>query len=270
MLETFMAQDEVLNKAPFLIDEVQYNLIHRISESQNSLSFKSSDGRSILVQTPGFNPWLWISREVKEMEREKQLTLFIEKLNDHFVPGISGAPIVAEAFARSFVSIHQTKSYYISMVMEAYYCPSLSYPSGVEGQVQQANSSHVPAVANFFAGFYKDAFGDPVEPASQIKTAEKLIREGGCFLWTIGDMPVSMAIIAHRSPRHGRINSVYTPDQFRKKGYASALVAHICADLMGEGIIPMLYADIKNPSANKIYKRLGFKESGKIADIRFQ
>jgi predicted GNAT family acetyltransferase len=36
-----------------------------------------------------------------------------------------------------------------------------------------------------------------------------------------------------------------------------------------ENLIPMLYADLKNPSSNKIYRNIGFVKSGRIADIRF-
>jgi GNAT superfamily N-acetyltransferase len=270
MLVKLLANDDALNKEPFINNEVQYNLIHRISESKDSLSLKSSDGKAILVQTPGFNPWLWVSEEIEEDEREALIRDFAEQLKDRFVPGISGDPILAEAFARDYVTDNKQKSYHIAMVMEAYYCPFLKHPIGVEGSVQPAKSSHIPIIAEFLAGFYKDALGDTVEPDTQMKAAERMISEGGCLLWTIHDEPVSMAVIAHRSPRHGRINSVYTPFNHRKKGYASALVADICERLKAEGILPMLYADVKNPASNKIYKNLGFKESGKIADIRFQ
>ncbi|WP_237690796.1 GNAT family N-acetyltransferase [Paenibacillus caui] len=38
-----------------------------------------------------------------------------------------------------------------------------------------------------------------------------------------------MASIAHRSPRHARINGVYTPPSLRRQGYASAIVAGLCS-----------------------------------------
>jgi predicted GNAT family acetyltransferase len=63
---------------------------------------------------------------------------------------------------------------------------------------------------------------------------------------------------------------VYTPSGSRKKGYASALVSELCSILESERLRPMLYADLKNPDSNKVYKNIGFVESGKIADIKFQ
>lgn len=31
----------------------------------------------------------------------------------------------------------------------------------------------------------------------------------------------------------------------------------------------MLYADFKNPESNKVYRKIGFVESGKLVDIKF-
>jgi hypothetical protein len=32
----------------------------------------------------------------------------------------------------------------------------------------------------------------------------------------------------------------------------------------------MLYADLKNPDANKVYQNIGFVECGQVADIKFK
>ncbi|GGH86363.1 GNAT family N-acetyltransferase [Saccharibacillus endophyticus] len=78
-----------------------------------------------------------------------------------------------------------------------------------------------------------------------------------------------MANMAPASPRYRRINEVYTPREFRKKGYASALVSDICLRLNAEGITPVLYADCANPDSNGVYRKIGFKENGRLLDTRF-
>lgn len=96
-----------------------------------------------------------------------------------------------------------------------------------------------------------------------------MIATGNLYLWIVDDRPVAMANIAHRSPRHGRINAVYTSPSFRKNGYGSAIVAQLCAKLEEGGLTAMLYADLKNPTANKIYIHIGFIPCGKVMDIKF-
>jgi len=73
-----------------------------------------------------------------------------------------------------------------------------------------------------------------------------------------------MVNIAHKSPQYVHINNVYTPIEQRKKGYASVMVAAISSILIKEGLTPMLYADITNNNSNKVYKKIGFIERGRI------
>ncbi|WP_339320303.1 GNAT family N-acetyltransferase [Paenibacillus sp. FSL R10-2734] len=136
--------------------------------------------------------------------------------------------------------------------------------------MNRATRHSVETVAEFLAGFSEGAYGATVDPASQILAAEAIIETGNLYLWFVDSPPVSMANIAHRSPRHARINAVYTPAIFRKKGYASAIVAELCSLLESECLEPMLYADLKNPDSNKVYQNIGFVGRGKVIDIKFK
>lgn len=136
--------------------------------------------------------------------------------------------------------------------------------------MRQATIEDVQLVAQFLAGFSKDAFGVSVDPVSQISSAKEASGTGNLYLWIVKNIPVSIANIAHRSPRHARINAVYTPPTLRKKGFASALVAELCSILKNEQLIPMLYADLKNPASNQVYKNIGFTEAGKITDSPYR
>lgn len=142
-------------------------------------------------------------------------------------------------------------------------------PLGVEGTLNKASHDDIEKIAEFLAGFSEDAYGSVVDPSSQLEAAKNMVERGNLYLLFNNGSPVSMAQIAHRSARHGRINAVYTLPQHRKKGFASLAVAKLCEILKEENLCPMLYADLKNPDSNKVYKNIGFVEHGKITDIRF-
>ncbi|MBJ6958567.1 GNAT family N-acetyltransferase, partial [Vibrio cholerae] len=54
------------------------------------------------------------------------------------------------------------------------------------------------------------------------------------------------------------IGGVYTPPEFRKKGFASKLVANISQIILDSGKFPSLLTDLDNPTSNHIYKEIGF------------
>lgn len=69
-----------------------------------------------------------------------------------------------------------------------------------------------------------------------------------------------MALWTGRTPRGVRITCVYTPPQFRRRGYASNLVAHLSQQLLDEGrSFCFLNTDLANPTSNSIYQKIGYQ-----------
>lgn len=269
MLEKLYPDDVVLNQYPFMKDELQYNLVHLVSAIEAASTFKTADGRMVFAGSPGHNAWLWLAEDLTDERRLlllKELVSYYEEID---LPGICGVPHTAEPFAKLYAEAKQMK-YRTYMMMESYFCPKVIKPTKVKGELVQATKQNLELVAEFMAGFSEDAYGASVIPASQLAAAEGMIMRGNLYFWSVDELPVAMANIAHRSPRHGRINAVYTPPVLRKNGYASAIVAGLCSILEEENREPMLYADTKNPASNKVYKNIGFIESGPIAEIRFE
>jgi len=250
----------------FLVDEVQYNLIHRISEGTDALCLKSPDEKIIYAQTPGNNGWLWTSKEA--IEQEILLKELVSQLQGVAIPGITSGPEVAQTFAGLFCEANGGR-FDPFMTMEAYHCPKVIKPLNIKGRILKATEQDTDIVAQYLVGFMEDAFEVSVNPDTQQSKAKSMIEAGGLYLWMVEGQPVSMANIAHRAPRHARINGVFTPLSNRKKGYASALVAEICSILESEKLIPMLYADLKNPTSNKIYQNIGFQKKGLILELKY-
>lgn len=270
MLQRFGVQDSVLGQKIFIRDEVQFNLIHRICEAKSSICLKSSDDSMIFAQSEGQNAWLWISRELADDHRSSLVQELVELLKGTALSGVSGDPMIVEHFVQVY-STANSLQYFSNMLMQSYSCSVPKKPTGIKGTIHRATIQNVDCVAQFLAGFIEGAHGITVDPASQIAAAEEIIEAGSLYLWMVDGEPVSMANIGHRSPRHARINAVYTPAEFRKKGYASAVVAEVCSIILeSESLEPVLYADLKNPDSNKVYQNIGFVERGKVIDIKFK
>ena len=62
------------------------------------------------------------------------------------------------------------------------------------------------------------------------------------------------------TPTGVRIGPVYTPPEFRGRGYASALTAHVSTEQLAAGrSFCFLYTDLANPTSNKIYVAIGYR-----------
>ncbi|MEH7308351.1 GNAT family N-acetyltransferase [Neobacillus drentensis] len=269
MFTKLLPRDAAMAKgSAFISDEVQYNLFHRICEGSDALCLKTEDGKMIFAQTPKQKGWLWISKEVNREERKVLIHELASVLKDVPLPGVASDPLISGEFAEAFSKMNPVRCQ-IDMTMESYCCPNVIIPKNVAGECRKARHEDIELVADYLAGFLRDAFRSPVDSETQISKAKGMIEAGGLYLWCVDGKPVSMANNSHRSPRHARINAVFTPIEQRKNGYASSIVAALCTNLEKEQLVPMLYADISNPDSNKVYQNIGFLKSGKITEINF-
>lgn len=258
---------EVLMREPFIKNEVQFNIFHRMIEGNLDIAVMV-DNSIIALYSTGRSMWLWVNEDQDKESIEKHIFELCDRYKEYKLFGVSGEPPIAKAFAKRYSELLGI-DFKLPMGMEAYCCTKVIKPQNVRGEMISAKTRHTDIVALYCANFNGDCFGKKATIESQMDTAKHLIDAANLYLWVVDNTVVSMANIAHTSPNQARINCVYTQPQKRKNGFASALVSELSKQILDEGLIPMLYADIKNPDSNKVYKGIGFSECGKIFDYEF-
>jgi predicted GNAT family acetyltransferase len=69
-----------------------------------------------------------------------------------------------------------------------------------------------------------------------------------------------MAGIERRTRHAAAIAGVYTPPALRGRGYAGSVTAAVVERIFAEGkTAACLYTDLRNPSSNRCYAKIGFK-----------
>jgi GNAT superfamily N-acetyltransferase len=105
-----------------------------------------------------------------------------------------------------------------------------------------------------------------------VHTAEQIqqrIESRRILVWEAGGEVVHLTGISYPVLGVGRIGPVYTPDEHRGHGYASACVAEasqVVRDAGGPGSAVCLFTDVDNPVSNKIYAALGYEPLVDMAD----
>ncbi len=89
---------------------------------------------------------------------------------------------------------------------------------------------------------------------------ERPLRDGRVFVVRDGGEILSAALTNAEAAGMAMIGGVYTPPQYRNRGYARECVGALCEDLLKDGLRPVLYYD--NPAAGAVYRRLGFHQIG--------
>lgn len=140
--------------------------------------------------------------------------------------------------------------------------------SGALGDVTEPDKE---LVVEWLLAFATEAAGDrdPDRDARRAWLDHRLgSSTGGVALWRLPDgRPVSLAGYGGATPNGIRIGPVYTPPTERGNGYASALVSALTARLLRKHRFCFLFTDLANPTANKLYAQLGYRQVCRADEI---
>jgi hypothetical protein len=90
------------------------------------------------------------------------------------------------------------------------------------------------------------------------KKRQQDIDDETLFLWIDNETPVTMTNLSNRTSDGAHIGLVYTPEDQRRKGYATSLVAKVSRHALQKYTYCTLYTDLGNPVSNSIYMKIGY------------
>lgn len=183
----------------------------------------------------------------------------------HCVAGASGPAGAAWAFVRRWEALTGV-TVARGMAQGVYVCDQVRPPAGVVGAARAAGTEDLPTVFGWFQQFATEAGLDPPSDPG----VSTMVGEGRVHLWLdpSGD-PVSMVVERTSEAGMARLGPVWTPVVYRRRGYASALTAHVTATVHARGHRAMLFTDLDNATSNGIYQAIGYRRTGDAAMLRF-
>jgi GNAT superfamily N-acetyltransferase len=140
------------------------------------------------------------------------------------------------------------------------------------GRLRLATGADLPTAIAWFDDFSRAAdeqSGRTTGHAEAVAAEDVLRRITERRLWFWDDAgPVHLTSASLPGFGVSRIGPVYTPDEQRSKGYASAAVAEVSRLVRDEGARVCLFTDQANPVSNAIYTRLGYRPVVDMANHR--
>ncbi|WP_195574639.1 GNAT family N-acetyltransferase [Paenibacillus sp. 1001270B_150601_E10] len=268
MLFTSRSSLNVIDHPSFRDVEAQYNVLYAILKGEDALCVHTREGDLLLGQTPGYFAWLYLQSGLMPERNEKLINELVAYPYESRLPGVTGDSSLISGFVEQYAREHHLTPT-IRMELQAYHCPLVSEPVGVRGHRRTAAEGDEEVIARFLVGLNDEAMNHKVQLEDVRPRVQAMIPTGNLHVWEVDGQVVSLAAATHRSPRHVRINMVFTDPNHRGKQYAGALVGGLSKAFIEKGCTPMLYADANYASSNKAYQRIGFVECGRLTEYRF-
>ena len=212
---------------------------------------------AVVVRTPPFGVCISDSSDPEAVD------LIAEDVRQVFpsIPGAIGPVAPTERFTAKWESLTSQKRK-LRANERIYRCAAVTHPRSPRGAMRIFKDSDRQLALQWTKLFRLEArLPSPMSDAETLLMLERRQSDpdGGIFFWEADGEIVAMAGAGGRTPNGVRIGPVYTPPNFRKKGYATALVADLTSLMMERGrSFCFLFTDLANPTSNSIYTQIGY------------
>jgi GNAT superfamily N-acetyltransferase len=180
------------------------------------------------------------------------------------LPGIFGEADTAARFAGSWAERLKIPAAPVEGV-RLYRLTSLNPPPAAPGSLRTATNADLDLVLGWLEAFKRETAAVVAPPAAM----RRRIEAGLISIWDDGKS-VSMASTTTPTARTVRVGLVYTPPEYRGRGYAASCVAEVSqAALMAGASQCVLFTQLSNPQSNAIYRRLGYEPMVELLRYQF-
>ena len=260
------SNDSVFDKLINEQDKIVYNLLSQIKYDPSAF-IVTNDTSYIFAQDSRRTPnWLFVNQAPDETTTE-ELTALISgmiKLNPLLrVNGSSSLirPILETVANRLGISVKE------ELAMSVYYCKRVK-EIAPRGRMIEPKEMHRERLKDLISSMSLDSDGLIIGADDSEKYISSMVHSKSFVLWE-DEMIVSMAKVANKSDGFARINTIFTALEERGKGYTSMLISEISAQLLSEGLTPIIYADSCITSKIRAFEAVGYEKAGEISQFAF-
>ncbi len=216
-----------------------------------------------------------------DIERPLSLTQVSEsavaKLVDYLVNkeidigGVVGEYSTIGFFGKLYAK-RKLKKVKLIMHQGVYQLDKLIKPEMGACKVKVATIDNLEQVKEFIHGFMDDCFPSELDNKNQIEVMAKrhIEHEVLYLLENNQNKTVAMACNNRETRNSGCVSLVYTLPEFRGCGYGSLITACVSEQILNDGkLFCNLFTDLKNPTSNSIYQKIGYYKIAESQHLSF-
>ncbi|MBW4522623.1 MAG: GNAT family N-acetyltransferase [Scytolyngbya sp. HA4215-MV1] len=213
------------------------------------------DQGTLLAVAIRTSPYKLVLSKVQDLAALKLIGQDLQQQADQ-IPGVGG--LVAEVAA--FLPIWQGLTgqvYRRVMEMRIHQLMQVEPVAIAQGHLRLATAADRPLLLDWFTDFAAE-IGEVVSEGAE-QMVEGGLKRQSIYVWDEGGA-VCFACGSPSLPMAARIGPVYTPPEYRRRGYATACVAALSQRLLDQGCHScFLFTNSANPTSNRIYQAIGYR-----------
>ena len=137
-----------------------------------------------------------------------------------------------------------------------------------EGSMGLVREEEIPSLISVWQDMHMEMEGRSFTREHCEQSIRQMVGEKSLFAWR-NDAGSIVALTGRGDQEgYGKITSVYTLPDCRRKGYAINLVHGVTKTILQDGLVPILYTDADYAASNACYQKIGYTLVGQLTSIR--
>ncbi|WP_214782384.1 GNAT family N-acetyltransferase [Exiguobacterium sp. S3] len=136
------------------------------------------------------------------------------------------------------------------------------------GRMREATVADQAKLEAWYSAFEAESGLRSSPPEKVTKAVQTMLEREEAVFWEVDGQVVSCAKRARPTENGITVSFVYTSPSARGKGYARSLVTDLSRQLLETKSFCVLYTDLTNPTSNKIYREVGYRQIMDSAWVR--
>ncbi|MFX1320843.1 MAG: GNAT family N-acetyltransferase [Promethearchaeota archaeon] len=265
----FLLKHEAENNLLFSILNSLKENINTYGDKKSILTFitENDNIKLVSIRTPPHNQIISYTDDLETID--VLIDMLIKKNID--IPGVLGYKEGVKKFVKLWCEKKGVKSH-LTTNERIYKLEHVEEKTLGKKKFVKATKSNEKIVIQWAKEFMSEAFPERSQEMIEqsMKRLKKAILKGKIYLLLDNNKPVSMAQKAGKTPNGNSVNFVYTPAALRRRGYATECVAKLSKEILKEGNkFCFLFTDLKNPTSNSIYQKVGYRSVIDVDEFQF-
>lgn len=233
---------------------------------ENVLLVNVFSGDKLVLSLIKNRPYLLIYGENYTSENLHELIEFLRNLNID-IEGVIGEKAISIAFAQMYANEFST-----SRTLTIQKLVKLKSLVLSQGKMSVCLENDIEVVADWIYRFYVECNLPHIMAKEQIlQDTKRRIELGQIYKWEQNQQMMSICAEVVSTDYFSKISLVYTPYEYRGKGFARSCVWSLCQSILDRQQNNIcLFTDKSNPTSNKIYSEIGFEIISEDYEIKFE
>jgi len=252
--EAFLLENKLLNN---LMLGILYRLKDEDKKPGDLFMVIENNEKKLILCMSGLYIILYANTNDDEIYEKAVSYLSVNQIS---YPGIIGPVEICNSFLKAYVKLtHQNM--YLLMNQRIYVNTKVNKTSNFEADLYLAQEDDQDLLSEWYYDFYK-CTGEVISFEDAKSKVKELVKLKNAYVLKHHGEIVSMAGKSRPFLDSVTVGYVYTPPQYRYKGYATKCVELLTEHLLKTYRYCTLYTDLSNPTSNSIYQKIGYMPIG--------